>query len=213
MRARELGNPTAPEVMREAAQVFNIESVARGWYNFRSGFRYLFIGMIVGFLLLMLALPPLNGVVTGHGFSIGPGGRYLIILPFFLFIFVMVGYFLSGELLGPIRLILDDEGVHFQFTSGSERVYRWNDHRFKIELHDMRTRPDLIRKIQPPFVCSAWGTIDLISPLTPEAHDALLAMARVHGMTLLGSRDGDHRTFTTDWYPGEIHRILYSSGN
>jgi hypothetical protein len=194
------------------SRVFDLEALAMGWYNYRAVFRYIMIATVTGFVLLMFVPPaPLYWFAIGHGFDFGPGGDYLILVAAYGCAFVMFGYFLNSELLGPVRLTVNSEGLRFQFKSGRGPMYRWADPHLRLELHDFRSRPDLIARIKPVYVCSIWGRVTMVSPLTPEAHDFVLATASALRMDVTKPYKFGLTNYTTDWYPGDAHRITRPS--
>ncbi|MCI4317347.1 MAG: hypothetical protein L3J96_02310 [Thermoplasmata archaeon] len=90
---------------------------------------------------------------------------------------------------GPIRLSLGQEGISLTFIDGGIRFWPWAGGGIRIRLGSRRAHVDGIpdysllvaprlRDLLPPY-----GSIVPLTPLTSEAHDALLAAARNRGIT------------------------------
>ena len=126
-------------------------------------------------------------VITHHGLSLGaPLLLVQMSVSFALVLFLAWAalFFLEA---GPVRLVLTSEGMVFEFASGKQRVYRWDDPSLDLSLLDFTevhwTKPSM-RPVFPVMLQGQGYRVYKPICLTAEAGTAILREARAHNLSL-----------------------------
>ncbi|MGC2289054.1 MAG: hypothetical protein WA688_04275 [Thermoplasmata archaeon] len=129
-------------------------------------------------------------------FPIGNGAVNLVVIVIVAYVEVLMVPALYGSRYGPVKLVVDDEAARLVYRNGREKIFRWSNRRFHLDLYDIRHLTTWIEQMKP--ICLSWmdqGWADVSLP--PEALDFLVDSAKSHGLSVAISHPSLIRRFST----------------
>lgn len=152
----------------------------------------------VGFFFIGVVVTALNAVRNGLGWV--AGFLWLLLATLVMAVFFVTSLNNALFTLGPspVRLEVLESRLRFVRHGGKVRDLRWIDPRFRIDIHDLRARPEL--RPRAPIT----GDIRWLErfALRSEGLDALLTSARAHNLEV---REDQYN----DWLGiGAEHRLV-----
>jgi len=126
-------------------------------------------------------------VITNHGLSLDAPLLLVQMAVSFGLVLFMAWYVLFFTDPGPVRLVLTPDGMVFEFTSGNQRAYRWDDPSLDLSILDytgIRWTKTGSRQLVPVSLQGQGLGVYRPISLSVEAGTAILREARAHNLSL-----------------------------